>query len=335
MRLLRWLSFWLVLALAPPFPQATAQKPASSGIEIAGRTVRCGNVRILTDRHLPSEGAAAPGLLILNPRMLSEQPDSVRLFVFHHECGHHNVGESELAADCWAVDRGVRDGWLDAKGLDAVCRSFEDAPETDTHPSGKRRCRNLDKCFATAVASLTAKKTAGAGAPASPAKKMSSPASTPRQRADPGRNRHLAFLRRGILRRGARHPDERPDRQAHCGHVGHAQRLPIAAAGRSLATARAVPSVRQLEPVTLGAPLAPRRLGCLRMSLATHAWEDDDLRTRCFDAVARLCASVPRTEVENHSHCVPLAEAMGPGLPHRTTRTQFSWRIMPFDCPRS
>jgi len=109
------------IGLAPPFGQATAQKPVSSGIEIAGRAVRCGNVRILTDRHLPSEGAAAPGLLILNPRMLSEQPDSVRLFVFHHECGHHNVGESELAADCWAVDHGVRDGWLDAKGLDAVC----------------------------------------------------------------------------------------------------------------------------------------------------------------------------------------------------------------------
>jgi hypothetical protein len=107
--------------------------------------------------------------------MLREQPDSVRLFVFHHECGHHNVGESELAADCWAVDHGVRDGWLDAKALDAVCRSFEDAPETDTHPSGKRRCRNLDKCFATAVASLTAKTTAATGAPASPAKKMSVP----------------------------------------------------------------------------------------------------------------------------------------------------------------
>ncbi len=135
----------LGLGTASPFSAASAQQPASNGIEIAGRAVRCGNVRILTDRHLPSEGAAAPGVLILNPRMLSEQPASVRLFVFHHECGHHNVGDSELKADCWAVDRGVRDGWLDAKGLDAVCRSFEDAPESDTHPSGRRRCRNLDQ----------------------------------------------------------------------------------------------------------------------------------------------------------------------------------------------
>jgi hypothetical protein len=155
----------LGLGTAVPFSPAMAQKSAGNGIEISGRAVRCGNIRILTDRHLPSEGAAAPGLLILNPRMLSEQPASVRLFVFHHECGHHNVGESELKADCWAVDRGVRDGWLDAKGLHAVCRSFEDAPETDTHPSGQRRCRNLDQCFATAVASLAAQKTPVAAAP--------------------------------------------------------------------------------------------------------------------------------------------------------------------------
>lgn len=153
-------------ATLPSFP-ANAQKLMGDGFELAGRTVRCGNVRILTDRRLPSEGAASPGLLLLNPRMLSEQPASVRLFVFHHECGHHNVGESELDADCWAVDRGVRDDWLDAKGLDAVCRSFEDAPETDTHPSGRRRCRNLDRCFATAVASLPAQKIASAAAAAS------------------------------------------------------------------------------------------------------------------------------------------------------------------------
>jgi hypothetical protein len=108
----------------------------------------------MTDRRLPSEGAAAPGVLILNPTMMNAQPAIVRLFVFNHECGHHNVGESELKADCWAVQHGVREGWLDANGLSAVCRSFEDAPETPTHPSGRRRCRNLDQCFTTALASL-------------------------------------------------------------------------------------------------------------------------------------------------------------------------------------
>ncbi len=159
-------------ALSSP---AIAQRRSDNSFEIAGRTVRCGNVRILTDRNLPSEGAAADGVLILNPSMLSEQPASVRLFVFHHECGHHNVGDSELKADCWAVDRGVREGWLDTKGLEAVCRSFEDAPETDTHPSGKRRCRNLDRCFASATAALTTKSITSAAATPAPAKPAASP----------------------------------------------------------------------------------------------------------------------------------------------------------------
>jgi len=136
----------------------SAQGPANGSIELSGRRVHCDNVEVVMDRRLPSEGAAAPGVLMLNPRMLNEQPATVRLFVFHHECGHHQVGDSELKADCWAVERGVRDGWLDQKGLKEVCESFEDAPETGTHPSGRRRCRNLDQCFATAAAALPAKK---------------------------------------------------------------------------------------------------------------------------------------------------------------------------------
>jgi hypothetical protein len=70
--------------------------------------------------------------------------------VFHHECGHHHVGASELKADCWAVNEGVKAGWLDRPGLDQACRSFGDAPPTPTHPSGARRCANLDRCFAAA-----------------------------------------------------------------------------------------------------------------------------------------------------------------------------------------
>lgn len=154
------------LSLAPsaalPLAPASAQTAARDSVEIAGRTVRCQGVRIVTDNGLPSEGAAAPGVLVLNPRMLNGQPTTVRLFVFHHECGHHAVGESELKADCWAVDQGVRGGWLDANGVSAVCRSFEDAPETPTHPSGRRRCRNLDQCFAKTMASLRTRNPASA-----------------------------------------------------------------------------------------------------------------------------------------------------------------------------
>jgi hypothetical protein len=112
----------------------------------------------MIDRDLPSEGGAGDDFLILNPDMLAQQPKTVRVFVFAHECGHLTVGDSELAADCFAVNRGVREHWLDRKGLDQVCDSFEGAPATDTHPSAARRCRNLNRCFADAMKSQMAGK---------------------------------------------------------------------------------------------------------------------------------------------------------------------------------
>ena len=121
-------------------------------VKLAGRNVRCGKAEIMLDNSLPSEGGAGDDFLILNPLMINRQPRAVRLFVFSHECGHLVVGDSELDADCFGVKRGVQEGWLDRKGLRQVCNSFEGAPETETHPSAARRCRNLDRCFATAVA---------------------------------------------------------------------------------------------------------------------------------------------------------------------------------------
>src|SRR5215813_5725101 len=121
-------------------------------VAIAGRALRCGGVRNVLDPKLPNLGVAAPGVLVLNPGLLNRQSEIVRLFVFHHECGHHHVGGSELKADCWAVSEGVKGGWLDREGLAQACRSFGDAPPTATHPSGARRCANLDRCFAAAVA---------------------------------------------------------------------------------------------------------------------------------------------------------------------------------------
>jgi hypothetical protein len=167
-------SLWVLAALTAS--TTGAQGPESGGMELSGRRVHCDNVDVIMDRRLPSEGAAAPGVLMLNPRMLNEQPPIVRLFVFHHECGHHHVGDSELKADCWAVERGVRDGWLDQRGLKEVCLSFEDAPETESHPSGRRRCRNLDQCFTTTAAALSPRNLIGTSEAALPGKQVPVPA---------------------------------------------------------------------------------------------------------------------------------------------------------------
>jgi hypothetical protein len=143
-------------------PSMSLQRDGS--LEIGGRKLRCGPVRIMLPRRLNNLGVAGPGMIALNPRLLASYPEIVRLFVFAHECGHHHVGGSELGADCWAVRRGVREGWLDRNGLDQVCRSISDEPASSTHPSGRRRCGNLDRCFASAIAALPKPPGATAGA---------------------------------------------------------------------------------------------------------------------------------------------------------------------------
>jgi hypothetical protein len=139
---------------------AEAASPVSlqrdGSVEIAGRKLRCARVRNTLDPRLPNLGISIPArrLLIINPALLQRYSDTVRLFVFHHECGHHHVGGSELSADCWAVERGVREGWLAKPGLTEVCKSFGGVPATPTHPSAARRCSNLERCFASASASV-------------------------------------------------------------------------------------------------------------------------------------------------------------------------------------
>src|SRR5262245_14217932 len=161
---------------------ASAQSAASpvslqrdGAITMAGRALKCGSVRNVLDNRLPDLCVAWPGVLVMKPRLLTRQPQTVRLFVFYHECGHHHVGGNEMKADCWAVGEGVREGWLDHKGLAQVCASFNDAPPTPTHPSGRQRCGNLDRCFASATQrQRTAAATAAGAAVKSSAPKLTS-----------------------------------------------------------------------------------------------------------------------------------------------------------------
>lgn len=129
---------------------------ADGSIELAGRNLRCGAVNARLDKRLPNLGVAVTDarLMVFNPVLLRRYSETVQLFVFYHECGHHRAGGSELAADCWATAQGVRDGWLDKQGLADVCGSWGNEPETSTHPSAKRRCANLDRCFAQASSEM-------------------------------------------------------------------------------------------------------------------------------------------------------------------------------------
>ncbi|MCU0736509.1 MAG: hypothetical protein MUF20_13510 [Methylotetracoccus sp.] len=136
--------------------EARSQTVASDGlsVNIGGRTLRCGQTPVIMDSEIPTEGMSVPGEgLYLNPFLMKRLPNSVRLFIFKHECAHEVTGPDELGADCIAAKAGAREGWLAAGDIDAVCRSFA-GPATSTHPSGKTRCANIRRCYAgTQVAS--------------------------------------------------------------------------------------------------------------------------------------------------------------------------------------
>ena len=85
---------------------AKTQELIGRSVSLGGRQLQCNNAPIMVDRTLSSEGAADDEFRILNPDMLKDQPEIVRIFIFKHECGHLTVGDSELAADCFAVRSG-------------------------------------------------------------------------------------------------------------------------------------------------------------------------------------------------------------------------------------
>jgi hypothetical protein len=164
---------------------------ADGSLSIDGRTLRCGNARSKLDARLPNLGMSIPSarLLVFNPELMARQSAIVRVFVFHHECGHQHVGGSELGADCWAVNRGVSDGWLQKKALTQICNSFGNAPQSSTHPAAAARCANLERCFTVASAETAARQKRAAAATAPIAA-----ASTPRLVSGPN------LIRTGVVR---------------------------------------------------------------------------------------------------------------------------------------
>jgi hypothetical protein len=117
-------------------------------LEIDGRKVNCGRRPTVLDEKLDDYGAAYPGFLILNPNLMSKVPNAVKLWIHAHECGHQYRGPDEETADCFAVQRGRRYGWLTPEGLEEVCRFISPAKGDSMHFSGSHRCEAMRRCYA-------------------------------------------------------------------------------------------------------------------------------------------------------------------------------------------
>ena len=141
-------------AVAGPTPEeyvahvgGDAKLIGAGELKLDGRKVLCGQRPTVLDNNLDDYGAAYPGFLILNPKLLGRVSTPVKLWIHAHECGHQFRGPDEETADCFAVQRGRRQGWLTPEGLEEVCRFISPAKGDGMHFSGSHRCEVMRKCY--------------------------------------------------------------------------------------------------------------------------------------------------------------------------------------------
>lgn len=141
----------LALALAVAAPEHAALSKdkdkvlAPGRLVIEGRRLSCGSTKTLLRDF---EGfAVSSTVIMLNMQALNDLPRQVQWLIYYHECGHILFGPSETAADCYAVKRARREGWLNDQTLNDVCAVFNIAGHGPVHPDPEERCNQLRQCF--------------------------------------------------------------------------------------------------------------------------------------------------------------------------------------------
>jgi hypothetical protein len=114
---------------------------------IEGRRLSCGTTKTLLRDF---QGfAVSSTVIMLNMQALKDLPRQVQWLIYYHECGHILYGQSETAADCYAMRRARREGWLNDGVLSDICAAFNIAGHGPVHPDPEARCQQLRQCFAT------------------------------------------------------------------------------------------------------------------------------------------------------------------------------------------
>ena len=130
---------------------ADAKLVNHGALKIDGKAVNCGKRPTVLNPNFDSWGGAFPGFVILNTKKINGLSTAVKLYIYSHECGHQFIGADESAADCFAMRRGVRYGWLDAVGLEDICTFISTLKGDAVHPPGPVRCEAMRQCYADAV----------------------------------------------------------------------------------------------------------------------------------------------------------------------------------------
>jgi hypothetical protein len=127
-----------------------AQFVPAGRLELGGKRMMCGNRPSVLDPEFDTWAGAYtdPGFIIVNPIYMDKEDRVVQWYIYSHECGHQFRGFDEDTADEFAIRRGVRQGWLNDRGMDKVCRFIAKVPGDSEHPVGPSRCHNMKRIYA-------------------------------------------------------------------------------------------------------------------------------------------------------------------------------------------
>jgi hypothetical protein len=120
---------------------------ASGSLILGGHRVECGLRPVVLDPGLDDFAAAYDGFIILNPKKLDGLPPAVSLWIYSHECGHQFKGPDEDGADCFASQRGRRQGWLKPDGVEQICNFISPSHGDMMHFAGPLRCETVRRCY--------------------------------------------------------------------------------------------------------------------------------------------------------------------------------------------